>query len=152
MCSSDLKTWTQEIDEHFLQALVEGNLEQVKNYAEKGADLYQLDEDGRRNPLRLAVIRSSFEIVKYLVEEKGVDPGKDTRVLQMATMANTKPREMFKYLLDHGANIDMIDPTLGTPLMVTIREGGDFEMSKWIVQQGANVDIVTAQGTMCKYH
>lgn len=40
------KTWTQEIDERFLQAVLEGNLEQVKNYADKGADLYQLDEEG----------------------------------------------------------------------------------------------------------
>lgn len=40
------KTWTQEIDERFLQAVLEGNLEQVKNYAEKGADLYQMDEEG----------------------------------------------------------------------------------------------------------
>jgi hypothetical protein len=40
------KTWTQEIDERFLQAVLEGNLEQVKSYAEKGADLYQTDEEG----------------------------------------------------------------------------------------------------------
>lgn len=40
------KTWTQEIDERFLQAVLEGNLEQVKSYAEKGADLYQMDEEG----------------------------------------------------------------------------------------------------------
>lgn len=40
------KTWTEEIDERFLQAILEGNLEQVKNYAEKGADLYQTDEEG----------------------------------------------------------------------------------------------------------
>lgn len=32
---------------------------------------------GRQNPLRLAAIRGQFEIVKYLVEEKHVKPGKD---------------------------------------------------------------------------
>ena len=41
------KTWTQEIDERFLQAVLEGNLEQARNYADKGADLYQMDEEGR---------------------------------------------------------------------------------------------------------
>eukprot|EP01127_Copromyxa_protea_P000512 TRINITY_DN10430_c0_g1_i1.p1 TRINITY_DN10430_c0_g1~~TRINITY_DN10430_c0_g1_i1.p1 ORF type:complete len:425 (-),score=115.51 TRINITY_DN10430_c0_g1_i1:36-1310(-) len=141
------KTWTQEIDERFLQALLEDNLEQVKAFAEKGADLYQTDEEGRRNPLRLAAIRSNFAIVKYLVEEKGVNPGKDVRVLHMATMATGKPKEMFTYLIEHGGNINQIDPTLGTPLMVTICDGSDFEMTKWIVEKGADVNVVTQQGT-----
>jgi hypothetical protein len=37
---------------------------------------------------------------------RGVDPGADTRVLHMATMATAKPKEMFKYLIDHGGDIN----------------------------------------------
>lgn len=44
-----------------------------------------------------------------------------------------------------------VDPTLGTPLMVTIREGSDFELTKWIVEQGADVNKVTSQGTELVY-
>lgn len=36
-----------------------------------------------------------------------MDPGKDTRVLQMTTMANNNVKEIFTYLLEHGGNIDM---------------------------------------------
>eukprot|EP01126_Amoeba_proteus_P041441 TRINITY_DN445_c0_g2_i12.p1 TRINITY_DN445_c0_g2~~TRINITY_DN445_c0_g2_i12.p1 ORF type:complete len:425 (-),score=78.84 TRINITY_DN445_c0_g2_i12:135-1409(-) len=141
------KTWTQEIDEKFLQSVLEGDLEKVRFYADKGADLYQTDEEGRKNPLRLATIRGNFDIVKFLVEERGVSPGKDVRILHMALMSNNSPKEMFRYHVDHGANINQIDPTLGTPLMVTIREDSDFTLAKWVVEQGANVNVRCSHGT-----
>jgi len=61
---------------------------------------------GRQNPLRLAAIRSNFEIVKYLVEEKHVKPGKDVRVMHMVIMAEKNPKEMFTYLAQHGGNVN----------------------------------------------
>jgi len=141
------KTWTQEVDEGLLHAVIEGALDRVKYYAEKGADLNQQDPEGKRNPLRLAAIRSHFHIVKYLVEEKGVKPSNDIRVLHMTVMAGDHLKEIFTYLVAHGADINGIDPTLGTPLMLSIREDADFKLTRWLVEQGADVTVVTPTGT-----
>eukprot|EP01123_Difflugia_compressa_P014425 TRINITY_DN744_c1_g3_i1.p1 TRINITY_DN744_c1_g3~~TRINITY_DN744_c1_g3_i1.p1 ORF type:complete len:400 (-),score=78.31 TRINITY_DN744_c1_g3_i1:233-1252(-) len=62
-------------------------------------------------------------------------------------MAGDHLKEIFLYLVKHGANIDGIDPTLGTPLMLSIREGGDDKLTRWLVEQGANVAVVTQTGT-----
>jgi len=88
-----------------------------------------------------------MDIVKYLVEEKKVRPKNDVRVLHMSLMAKYDPKEMFLYHVKHGADINAMDKTLGTPLMITIRDGNDFELSKWVIEQGADVSVVTVQGT-----
>lgn len=56
--------------------------------------------------MRLAAIRSQFEIVKYLVEERKVKPGKDARVMHMVIMAEKNAKEMFKYLASQGGNVN----------------------------------------------
>jgi len=135
------------MDEGLLTSVLEGNLERVKFFCEKGANVYVTHDGGRRNPLRLAAIRSHLPIVKYLVEERFVDPGKDTRVLQMTTMASNDVKDIFTYLLGHGANIDIEDPMLGTTLMIAVREGGDLELAKWIVDTcKANVAYLCTTG------
>jgi ankyrin repeat protein len=142
-----MSTYSEQVDQGLLHSVIEGNLDKVKYYIEKGADVHTTQDQGRRNPLRLASIRSFLHIVKYLVEERGVDPGKDTRVLQMTTMANNNAKEIFRYLLEHGANIDIEDDTLGTTLMIAVREGADEELARWIVDEcHANVAFVTKTG------
>jgi len=146
------KTHSEILDENLMHAIAEdGPLEKIKYYADLGADLTQMDMGGlKTNPLRLATIRSNFEIVKYLVEEKNVRPSKDIRVLHMALMAKSDPKEMFLYHIKHGADINSVDPTLGTPLqsvMVTAKDNSDFELCKWVIEQGADVSINTSQGT-----
>jgi ankyrin repeat protein len=141
------KTHTEILDENLIHAIAEGSLEKVKYYADLGADLLQVDSEGRTTPLRLATIRSNMDIIKYLVEEKNVKPKNDVRVLHMSLMASKDAKEIFQYHIKHGADINAIDKTLGTPLMITIREGSDFEMSKWVIEQGADVSILTPQGT-----
>lgn len=66
----------------------------------------------------------------------------------MALMASKDAKEIFQYHIKHGADINQIDKTLGTPLMITIRDGSDFELTKWVIEQGADVSIVTAQGAI----
>jgi ankyrin repeat protein len=142
------KTWTQEVDEGFLHAVIEGDLSRAKYYAEKGADLKQQDPEGKRNPLRLAAIRGHFHIVKYLVEEKNVKPSEDIRVLHMTIMGGERLKDIFIYLVNHGADINGIDPTLGTPLMLSIRDGEDFKLTKWLVEtMHARVDVTTDNGS-----
>jgi ankyrin repeat protein len=143
------KTHTETIDENLIHSIAEGSLEKVKYYADMGADLTQTDSEGRTTPLRLATIRSNMEIVRYLVEEKKVRPGNDVRVLHMALMAKNDPKGMFLYHLKHGANINAVDKTLGTPLMITIRDNtdGDFAMAKWVIEQGADVAVMTGAGS-----
>jgi ankyrin repeat protein len=145
------------VDEGFLHAVIEGDLDRAKYYAEKGADLLQMDPEGKRNPLRLAAIRGHQHIVKYLVEDKHVKPAEDIRVLHMTVMASeAHMKPIFTYLVQHGADINGIDPTLGTPLMLSIREGADFKVTRWLVEEmHADVNVVTSNGNAlhnaCEY-
>jgi len=76
-------------------------------------------------------------------------------VLHMTVMAGDHLKEIFTYLVAHGADINGIDPTLGTPLMLSVREGADFNLTRWLVDQGADVSVVTPTGTAvhnaCEY-
>jgi ankyrin repeat protein len=140
-------SYSEEVDTQLLIAVMEGRLDNVKRYIGLGADIHVTQDEGRRNPLRLAAIRSYMDIVKYIVEELEVDPGKDTRVLQMTTMAGNNAKEIFKYLIDHGGKVDIEDKSLGTSLMIALREGGDEEFAKWIIEEcGADVTVVTRHG------
>ena len=101
-----MTTYSEEVDQQLLISVIEGNLENVKYYINKGADIHVTQDNGRQNPLRLAAIRSYIDIVKYIVEELKVDPGKDKRVLQMTTMANKHGKEIFRYLVEHGGKVN----------------------------------------------
>jgi len=51
-------------------------------------------------------------------------------------------------LVNHGADINGIDPTLGTPLMLSIREGEDYKLTRWLVEtMHARVDVVSESGS-----
>jgi len=60
-------------------------------------------------------------------------------------------------LVQKGADVNGIDPTLGTPLMLAIRDGvEDFSTARWLVESmGADVTVITPQGTAlnnaCEY-
>jgi ankyrin repeat protein len=63
-------------------------------------------------------------------------------------MGGERLKDIFIYLVDHGADINGIDKTLGTPLMLSIREGEDFKLTKWLVESmKARVDVVTENGS-----
>jgi len=62
-------------------------------------------------------------------------------------MAGDHLKDIFTYLVQHGADINGVDPTLGTPLMLSIREGADFRTTKWLVEMGADVTVKTPLGT-----
>jgi len=76
-----------------------------------------------------------------------VKPARDVRVLHMSIMASKEPKKIFQYHIDHGADVNTIDKTLGTPLMVAIREGADLELAKFVVELGGDVAITNSAGS-----
>eukprot|EP01128_Nolandella_sp_AFSM9_P006189 TRINITY_DN3123_c0_g1_i1.p1 TRINITY_DN3123_c0_g1~~TRINITY_DN3123_c0_g1_i1.p1 ORF type:complete len:439 (+),score=106.61 TRINITY_DN3123_c0_g1_i1:27-1319(+) len=140
--------FTDRIDQGLFEAIGDGILANVKKYVNEGADITRpMDAAGRQNPLRLAAIRSQFDIVKYFVEECKLDVSKDTRVMQMVVMAEKKWREMFTYLAEHGGNVNAVDPVLGTPLIISLREGGNFEVVKFLIEEmKVDVNFTTSHG------
>eukprot|EP01130_Rhizamoeba_saxonica_P008204 TRINITY_DN3316_c1_g2_i1.p1 TRINITY_DN3316_c1_g2~~TRINITY_DN3316_c1_g2_i1.p1 ORF type:complete len:440 (+),score=87.65 TRINITY_DN3316_c1_g2_i1:61-1380(+) len=151
--------YSKEVDQGFFVAAFEGDCERLRYFHSKGADvLVTPDKEGRKNPLRMAAIRSHFDAVKCLVEELGVDPSKDTRVLQMTIMASDGSREIFEYLLSQGADINTEDPALGTSLMLSCRGNPDDDFvlkeehllqedtARWLVELGADVSYVCKTG------
>ena len=90
-------------------ALEKGYLEIVKHLVEHGADVNAECYD--ETALMIASEKGYLEIVKYLVEEKGMDinHADDKGWTALTCSITGKSFGIFKYLVEHGANINVKD-------------------------------------------
>ncbi|VAH68651.1 unnamed protein product [Triticum turgidum subsp. durum] len=98
--------------------------------------------------LHLAAARGNLEMCAYLVEElrvdvNAVDNGGRTPLIHAMYGERVGT---FKYLLDHGANPDRVDPNGFAPLH-SAAGSGYCEMVKLLLARGACTDPVTCCGT-----
>eukprot|EP01121_Diplochlamys_sp_Union-15-3_P013084 TRINITY_DN4016_c0_g1_i2.p1 TRINITY_DN4016_c0_g1~~TRINITY_DN4016_c0_g1_i2.p1 ORF type:complete len:386 (-),score=57.74 TRINITY_DN4016_c0_g1_i2:548-1657(-) len=107
-------------DEALREAILVGNLIKVEDLIRAGANP-RLEKD-KHTPLTLAALRSFLPIVRYLVEQAGVKVTDEKRALHVAAMSNIKNKELMKFLVDMGADINHVDETLGTPLMLALHD------------------------------
>lgn len=86
--------------------------------------------------------------VKYLVEEKKADVNdvdeKDGKTALILAAKNGK-RNIVKYLVEQGANCNVTDYKLSSPL-IEAALNGDVEMMDFLLQNGADINLKTADG------
>ena len=125
----------------FYEAVVCGQLEEVKNYISKDASLvHQIATDGFP-PLSLACYFGHREVATYLLENGAkVDTvatnGSNLRALHAAIARNDT--FMCELLLKNGAAVDAVQAQNVTPLHSAVHRG-NLEMAKLLVQYGANL-------------
>jgi len=128
-----------------------GNLELVKLLFEHGAKCDpQEDADKPNNLLRIACDapreRGNFEIIKFLVEEKGYDitqKTKDEETMLHFYMFRTPSKEIkishIRYFLENGIDVNAKNNFGNTPLHWACTKR-NFELIKFLVSQGADVN------------
>jgi ankyrin repeat protein len=118
-----------ELNHACLKAVQDGNLGGVKYFVKKGADVHSTDY----NYLPLASSYGRLEVVRYLVEDQGVDVNIDSsEALRWACQSGHI--EVVQYLVEAGANIHA-DQDIS--LLRAIQEG-HLEIVKYLVEHGAN--------------
>lgn len=114
----------------------EGNLELMRLFLSRGADINRVNSSGE-TPLVLAAWKGKLDVVKWLVERgaKINPPARQWSPLHYAAFAGHK--EVMDYLIAQGANIDARSTNGSTPLMMAIYEGRE-DMARTLIEKGAD--------------
>jgi ankyrin repeat protein len=127
----------------------EDDVNEFKSVLE-GRDVNELLD--KNTLLEWATAYKAFNIVKYLVGEKGVDIGGalPTAVLGPVFIRSRRDEggslEIVKYLIENGADVNFINSSYYSPLLVAA-ESGQFEIVKYLVESGADINVQTAFAT-----
>ncbi len=127
------------------QAAEEGNLDQVKDLLNNGADANHKDKDGSL-PLHWAAFRGHFEIVKRLAP---LTINIDTRDNDGATPLNFGVQsgnvDIVKYLLGY-ANPNIVDDLNNLPLHLVPKQN-KLEITRLLIEKTENLDVENEDGT-----
>ena len=126
-------------------AIINGDIEEVKNYIEEGVSIDREYND--TTPLTLAIEGNKLEIIKLLIEENLKDnssyySSNHENFLKLAIKGNNI--EITKYLLEKAQTIDKnIDCSSALNIAA---EQNNIEMVKYFIDLGANTEIKNQSG------
>jgi ankyrin repeat protein len=130
-------------EEDIIQAVLYGDLKQLKRWAEQGVRVHTAEA------LCQAAASGKLEVVRYLVKEGGADVNLDdedgyTPLYMAAQYGHTA---IVRYLVNHlGADVDKASHGGMTPLVIAVLEG-HLDMSRCLVKElGADVNHRTHNG------
>jgi len=130
-----------------VDAVMEGNLDKVKEVASRGGDLNERQQRGGRTSLIWASLQGRKEIVKFLIS-KGADINlKDEEgysALMIACWADQK--EIVDLLANKGADLNLQNVEGKTALMISLHEFGKEEIAQILISKGADVNIKDKYG------
>jgi hypothetical protein len=138
-----LQAMTPNLNEQLLKAANHGNIDQIKELLDKGADVNAKGQDDNWTPLMKAAANNQFEVCKLLIE-KGADINAVNKqgftVLIIAALYGKDHPEVCKVLIEKGADVNARsqDGRRLTPLMAAARQGS-LEICKLFIKSGADV-------------
>jgi ankyrin repeat protein len=156
---ADPNTRNPEGETPIMAAARSGKVEAARVLVEAGADVNAKEEFGGQSALMWAAAQSQAEMVKFLAS-RGADVNARGTIRNWDRKVITEPRpkdmnqggftpllyaaregcvECAKHLMAAGADPDIADPHLVTPLNMALLNL-HFELAKYMVQAGADVD------------
>lgn len=115
----------------------EGNLDLMRLFISRGADINQSNDNGE-TPLVLAAWRGNLEAAKWLIERGArinTPHPRQWSALHYAVFAGQA--EVAEYLIAQGADIDALSTNGSSVLMMAIYEGRQ-DMAKMLIEKGAD--------------
>lgn len=132
------------------QAVLDNDIEQVKELIDEGADVNELNGDHESPLLKTSYTDEdhlNLEMVKLLLDN-GADPSigdaDDWTILHCAAALGDK--EAIDLLLKHGADINQPDNAGEPPIFDTIYEVDDLSTFQYLIKKGADLSIENVDG------
>ncbi|RDL42485.1 uncharacterized protein BP5553_02464 [Venustampulla echinocandica] len=126
----------------------DGPVEMVKILVNGGADL-EVFNKAYRTPLAVAIMNDNVEVVKYLAKKSQLNGAGGSRGCPLHVACYWQKLEMAKILIDAGADVNKIDPGMGTPVHAACKcmspydpEDQEEIISYLINQAGADITVV----------
>lgn len=122
-----------------ISLVTEGNLELVKFFLSKGADIHSHDLDITGTPLFWASYAEHLTVAKYLLEKgANINYGRnDTQATPLYVAASHGTLEIVQFLIENGADFNYPRTDGSTPIYVA-SENGHLEIVKLLIEKGAN--------------
>lgn len=126
-----MKTVIKKIDNKLCSACVKGDLEEVKNLIDKGANINVADN----SPLRWCAWYGHVEIMQYLIE-KGADVHADNDSAFIWSCSRGYLNTV-KFLVEKGVNLRMNNDEG----LINSIKSSHFDIAQWLVDNGADISV-----------
>uniref|UniRef100_A0A1I8G2Q1 ANK_REP_REGION domain-containing protein n=1 Tax=Macrostomum lignano TaxID=282301 RepID=A0A1I8G2Q1_9PLAT len=124
-------------DEIAKVAILNGHCTVLKLLREKGAPLFEADEDGD-TPVQLAILYGTYELFSYLVQQ-GCSLESSKRMGPLSHIAARKQNlEVLKYLAENTGTIDEANPDNGETALLVACQRGPVELVEFLLEKGCN--------------
>ena len=114
----------------------------VKLLLENQVELEKRDRAGR-TPLELAILAGRTQLAEVLI--KAGAKHEATPLLLLAARHDSEDRDIVRFLVELGADLDSKDTTGDTPLIIATRRG-NHRLVHHLVENGANVNTRNSKG------
>ncbi|CAN2103767.1 ankyrin repeat domain-containing protein [Wolbachia pipientis] len=136
-----LKQAQLDLNNELSNAVVENNIDKVKESIRRGADVNTKVKNGR-TPLHYAAQEGKLDVVKYLVEEKHADVNANDNdgFIPLHYAAAHGNLRLVKYMVEKGADFNAKCNRLRTPLHLAAMYGY-IEVVKYLKERGAAFNL-----------
>lgn len=150
--TADIDSLTEFNSSPLLAAVSSGNLKIAKMLIDAGADINIKDQD-KRTALMCAIVYEEYQMVKFLLENGATlhDKDKDLRSALHWAVHSTEDESFAEILLKHGADPNIQDNQLDTPLLSAVLNER-LDTVKVLLKNGANPNVQDGDGWTPLHH
>lgn len=138
----------ESLDNGLISACTEGQIEFVKLFLEKGADVQSRDSELKMSPLAWATDGNHFEIVQYLIDNgANINEGRfATGSTPLYIASQNGNVQLVKYLIESGSNVNKARTTdKSSPLYIS-SQNNYSEIVEILLQNKADPNICMKKG------
>lgn len=109
----------------------------VKHLVENGADLDVKNHNGL-NVLSMVCCHSNIEILRYLFRQDQMDSQCNFKCTALHYAVSRGNNEIIKFLIDHKANLNILDYRDKTPIYIAVIKG-NIDIVEYLIKHGADL-------------
>jgi uncharacterized protein len=140
---------TSGIELNVFEAAATGQVDRVRLLISANTGLVNAFSSDGFTPLGLAVFfghRDAAEALLAAGADVNLASRESLKVTPLQSAAAGRRLEIARLLIDHGANVNAIQPDVGFTALHEVASNGDIEFAKLLLEHGANINAKMAEG------